>query len=203
MSASLDVRHLLFFLLLCWGLPAVANVFTYVDANGNRVFTDQPTKGAKRVEIPPTNNLTATPSGHKAPAASKAPKAKAMAHYQLLRILVPEPDATIRNMQGEMIVTVTSEPALMEGHAYRLLLDGQPVGDTGRSPVFPLSNVDRGTHQLSVEIIDAQGRVVERTPNQPFHMQRISLEQKRLAKPCKAGEYGVRPECPLVLKPAE
>ena len=203
MSANLEVRSLLLFLLLCWGLPAMADVFTYVDANGNRVFTDQPKKGATRVEIPPTNNLTATPPAHKSPAVTKAPKVKAMAHYQLLRILVPEPDATIRNMQGDLIVTVTSEPALMEGHVYQLLLDDQPVGDAGRSPVFPLSNIDRGTHQLSVEIVDELGRVVERTPNQPFHMQRTSLAEKRQAHPCKEGDYGVRPECPLVLKPAD
>jgi len=203
MSASLEVRGLLLCLLLAWGLPALADVFTYVDANGNRVFTDQPKKGAKRVEIPPTNNLTATPPAQKTPTATKAPKVRPMAHYQLLRILVPEPDATIRNMQGDLIVTATSEPALMEGHVYRLLLDGKSVGDAGRSPVFPLSNVDRGTHQLSVEIVDELGRVVERTPNQPFHMQRTSLAQKRLAHPCKEGDYGVRPECPLVLKPAE
>lgn len=206
MSASLEVRGPLLLLVLCllsgWGLPAPADVFTYIDANGNRVFTDQPGKGARRVAIPPTNNLTATPPSPKAHAAPKA-KAKAMAHYQLLRILVPEPDATIRNMQGDLIVTATSDPALQQGHAYRLLLDGQPVADAGRSPVFPLRNIDRGTHQLSVEIVEESGRVVERTPNQPFHMQRISLEQKRLARPCKAGEYGVRPECPLVLKPAE
>lgn len=203
MSASLEVRGLLLCLLLAWGLPALADVFTYIDANGNRVFTDQPKKGAKRVEIPPTNNLTATPPAPKTPTAPKTPKVRPMVHYQLLRILVPEPDATIRNMQGDLIVTVTSEPALMEGHVYRLLLDGQSVGDAGRSPVFPLSNVDRGTHQLSVEIVDELGRVVERTPNQPFHMQRTSLAQKRQAHPCKEGDYGVRPECPLVLKPAE
>ena len=203
MSASLEVRGLLLCLLLAWGLPALADVFTYIDANGNRVFTDQPKKGAKRVEISPTNNLTATPPAQKTPTATTAPKVRPMAHYQLLRILVPEPDATIRNMQGDLIVTVTSEPALMEGHVYRLLLDGQAVGDAGRSTVFPLSNVNRGTHQVSVEIVDELGRVVERTPNQPFHMQRTSLAQKRLANPCKAGEYGVRPECPLVLNPAE
>jgi hypothetical protein len=203
MSANLEVRALLLCLLLSWMLPATADVFTYIDANGNRVFTDQPKKGAKRVEIPPTNNLTGTAPAQKPSASTRAAKPKAMFHYQLLRILVPEPDTTIRNIEGNLIVSVTSEPALQDGHAYRLLLDGQPVGDTGRSPVFPLNNIDRGTHRLSVEIVDELGRVVERTPNQTFHMQRTSLAQKRQAHPCKEGDYGVRPECPLVLKPAE
>ena len=84
-----------------------------------------------------------------------------------------------------------------------MILDGQVTGEAGRSPVFPLQNLDRGTHQVSVEIIDGQGRIVERTPNQPFHMKRISLSQKRKANPCKKGDWGVRPECPLKDKPEE
>lgn len=121
----------------------------------------------------------------------------------MLRVLVPEPDATIRSNAGEVIVSVTSEPGLQRGHRYRLLLDGQPTAEPGPSPVFALSNIDRGSHNLSVEILDAQGRTVERTANQPFHMLRISLAQKRQVKPCTLTDYGQRPECPLKDKPPE
>ena len=86
---------------------------------------------------------------------------------------------------------------------HRLLLDGKATGEPGLSPVFPLSNIDRGSHHLSVEILDEQGRIVERTANQPFHMLRISLAQKRQVKPCVSEDYGVRPECPLKDKPVE
>ncbi|MFY0729571.1 penicillin-binding protein [Pseudomonas sp. NFX15] len=127
----------------------------------------------------------------------------ALFHYDVLRILVPEPDATIRSNAGEVIVSATHEPALQPGHRYRLLLDGQPTAEPGTSPVFPLSNIDRGSHTLSVEILDEQGRIVERTASQPFHMQRTSLSQKRRIKPCALEDYGQRPECPLSDKPAE
>ncbi|MNL06181.1 hypothetical protein D3C87_1268120 [compost metagenome] len=193
----------------CWlliacliALPASAEVFTYIDAQGNRVFTDQPNTGnAKRVPLA-TGNRMAAPGTSAAIATKKAEK-KPLFHYDMLRILVPEPDATVRSTAGEIIVSVTSEPGLQRGHRYRLLLDGQPTADPGPSPVFPLSNVDRGTHQLSVEILDEQGRTVERTANQPFHMQRMSLAQKRKVKPCTLDDYGQRPECPLSDKPAE
>ncbi|CAM3274845.1 penicillin-binding protein [Pseudomonas floridensis] len=197
----MKIRSLLMLLSLLCALPVVADVYTYIDANGNRVFTDQPRKNAKRVDIPPSNNMTGTPPTRTLKAQPRQPQPPAMFHYQLLRVLVPEPDATISNPSGDLIVTVTSDPALQAGHNYRLLLDGMPVGQPGRSPVFPLSNIDRGTHQLSVEIFDQMGRVLEKTPNQPFHLQRISLAQKRAVNPCKAEEYGVRPECPLKDKP--
>ncbi|MCE6978022.1 DUF4124 domain-containing protein [Pseudomonas frederiksbergensis] len=184
-------------------LPAMAEVFTYIDAQGNRVFTDQPgTRNAKRVPLATSNRMSTNPSGA-APMTAAKNQAKPLFHYDMLRVLVPDPDATIRSTAGELIVSVTSEPGLQQGHRYRLLLDGQPTAEPGPSPVFALSNIDRGSHHLSVEILDEQGRTVERTANQPFHMQRISLAQKRQVKPCVLTDYGQRPECPLKDKPEE
>ncbi|WP_296233721.1 DUF4124 domain-containing protein [uncultured Pseudomonas sp.] len=182
---------------------ALAQVYTYIDAEGNRVFTDKPrNSNAERVMLAPSNSveLSQPPSTVRVtpPAVTKP-----TVHYQVLRILVPEPDASIHNGSGDMIVTLTSEPGLLPGHSYRLLLDGEPQGEISRSPVFSLQHVDRGTHQLVAEIIDSAGLIVERTPAQPFHMHRMSLAQKRKVNPCKKDEYGVRPECPLKDKPKE
>ncbi|KGU86456.1 DUF4124 domain-containing protein [Pseudomonas mediterranea] len=184
-------------------LPAMAQVYTYVDAQGNRVFTDQPRPGnAKKVQLTPGNRMPMPPAAATTAPVSEA-QPKPLFHYEMLRLLIPEPDATIRSTAGELIVTATSEPGLKKGHRYRLLLDGRPTGEPGPSPVFALSNIDRGTHQLAVEILDEQDRIVERTANQPFHMQRISLAQKRRIKPCATADYGQRPECPLADKPEE
>ncbi len=187
---------------LLLALPASAQVFTYIDAQGNRVFTDQPRPGnAKRVPLATSNRMAVPDSAPERSA--KKPEQKPLFHYDLLRILVPEPDATVRSTAGEIIVSITSEPGLQKGHRYRLLLDGQPTAEPGISPVFPLTSIDRGTHQLSVEVLDEHGRTVERTANQPFHMQRMSLAQKRKVKPCAIDDYGQRPECPLAEKPVE
>lgn len=191
-------------LILCLlALPASAEVFTYIDAQGNRVYTDQPRGNAKRVPIATSNRISATPLAAVPSSTAKNITKPPPFHYDMLRVLVPEPDATIRSSAGELIVSITSEPGLQQGHRYRLLLDGQPTGEPGLSPVFPLNNIDRGSHNLSAEILDADGRTVERTANQPFHMLRISLAQKRQVKPCGRDDYGVRPECPLKDKPAE
>jgi hypothetical protein len=183
---------------------AQAAVYTYVDANGNRVFTDQPGKGAKRVPMPERSS-SAAPATVAPPRTSKVPvpnKAPAM-RYQMLRILGPLPDTAVREEDGSLIVTLTSEPALQPNHRYRLLLDGEVAQAPGRSPVFALSNVDRGTHSLAAEIIDQDDHVIERTPAQPVHLQRISLIQKRRVHPCRNVDYGVRPECPLKDKPED
>jgi hypothetical protein len=185
-------------------LPVTAEVFTYVDAQGNRVYTDRPGSGnAKRVPLATSNRMSANPTGAAPLIASQKTEDKPLFHYDMLRVLVPEPDATVRSNAGELIVSVTNEPGLQRGHRYRLLLDGQPTAEPGLSPVFALSNIDRGSHNLSVEILDEQGRIVERTANQPFQMLRISLAQKRKVKPCALTDFGQRPECPLKDKPEE
>ena len=195
----------LWLLIACLiALPVTAEVFTYVDAQGNRVYTDQPGSGnAKRVPLATSNRMSANPSGAAPVTAAQKTEDKPLFHYDMLRVLVPEPDATVRSNAGELIVSVTNEPGLQRGHRYRLLLDGQPTAEPGVSPVFALSNNDRGRHNLSVEILDEQGRTVERTANQPFQMLRISLAQKRKVKPCALTDYGQRPECPLKDKPVE
>ena len=187
--------------LLILASPAFAQVYTYIDAEGNRVFTDQPKAGnTKQVQMAPTNGMAqATPR----PLAPSAPAEAAPPSYQLLRILVPEPDAVLNDGTGDLIVSATSEPALLPEHNYRLIIDGQSTGEPGRSPVFPVKGLSRGTHQLAVEILDSAGRTLERTPSQPLHVRLTSLDQKRKARPCKKSHYGVRPECPLKDKPAE
>ena len=49
--------RLILLCLLLLSLPAAAEVFTYVDAEGNRVFTDSPgANKAQRIELAPTNS---------------------------------------------------------------------------------------------------------------------------------------------------
>ncbi|WP_296248804.1 DUF4124 domain-containing protein [Pseudomonas sp. UBA4194] len=196
------MRTLLMLLALLAGSTQAA-VYTYVDANGNRVYTDQPHKGAQRLQMPAAPSVNPAPAAPQRSVTIPAVKRPPAVRYQMLRILLPLPDTAVREENGELIVTVTSEPALQEGHRYRLLLDGNVAQEPGRSPVFALKNVDRGTHTLAAEIIDYDDYVIERTPAQPVHLQRISLIQKRRVHPCKRAEYGVRPECPLKDKPED
>ena len=62
------MRIFLTCLLLALGLPAAAQIYSYTDANGNTVYTDEPAPGsnAQSIDLPPTN-------GALAPAPSSAP----------------------------------------------------------------------------------------------------------------------------------
>lgn len=193
--------------LLCCSAMASAAVYTYIDANGERVYTDKPptNQRTETLDIAPTNQF---PKIETAPVIKPPPvyennAAPTALPYQILRILTPEPNATIRANDRQMIVTITSEPSLAEGHRYRLIIDGQPFAQASRSPVVQVKDIDRGSHLLAVEIIDEQDAILERTPAQPFHLRQTTLNDKRRVRPCEKDDYGVRPECLLQDKPEE
>lgn len=196
------VRQAAASLLLASALPALAGVYSYIDAEGNRVFTDRPAgQAVEEVQLKPSNSMATQPTP--APRAVQPPKQQAAAIRYQLQILSPAADEAIRNNAGTVSVTVEAEPALQPGHFYQLLLDGEQFGAPGEQTSFQLSNVDRGTHQLAVAVVDAQERVLQQSESRSFHLLRTSLAQRRMVNPCKKADYGVRPECPLKDKPVE
>ncbi len=68
------IRWLLALSLALAALPGVAQVYTYIDAQGNRVFTDQPRPGnAKKVQLPPGNRMPTPPPEHNLGAHARSP----------------------------------------------------------------------------------------------------------------------------------
>ena len=192
----------LFGLLSLLALPVSAGIYTYIDEQGNRVFTDRP--GGRAAESVDSRSINSMPAQPTAPPATpdEAPRENKFT-YRLLEIVQPEHDTTLRNNAGELSVSVTSDPALQPGHLYRLLLDGSPIAPATSEPTFALGNIDRGSHQLIVEVVDDKGQTLQSSPPRTFHLLRTSLAQRRMVNPCKKADYGVRPECPLKDKPKE
>lgn len=163
-------------LLLACALPASAEIYRSTDAQGNPVFSDRPLPGASRVELPADNRMD-SPQTTAVPAPGSA-EPEGVPAYQQLRISQPAPDANLRSNDGSLSVSLSSQPALQPGHRYRLLLDGQAQGSS-TSPQFRLHNLDRGSHSLAAEIVDADGRVLARSPSQSVHLQRHSVQHTR------------------------
>lgn len=185
--------------LLCVVQSASAAIYTYTDASGAPVFTDTPPKqqAVETLDFGPTHQVPSTVSApviHPPPVYHQAAEPLPIV-YQSLRILTPEPDATIRANDRQFIITVNSEPSLLKAHYYRFLVDGKAVSPPTRSPVLRITEVDRGTHLLAVEIINAEGAVLERTPAQPFHLQQSTLNDRRLTDPCASAAATLGPEC--------
>ena len=141
-------------------LLAVAEdtVYRSTDKNGNAVFTDQATENAQEIEIKETATYTETVPTYK-PTSKKKNENKSMG-YTSLSILQPASEEAIRSNSGNLTVSYSLQPALESKHSTELLIDGSPVQSSGSGGSFSLTNIDRGTHTLIVQVIDDSGSVL-------------------------------------------
>jgi hypothetical protein len=176
------MRLILTCLLLVLALPASAQIYKYIDASGNTVFTNQPPLGVdtQPVELPPTNTVEMqTPGVSATPERSEAP---AQAPYRLLRLTdLPSAEA-LRANNGTFSVGVELEPRLASGHRLRLLLDGQPYGQPSTVLSLQVINVDRGEHSLAVEVLSGDVSIQQSAAVQ-FTVQRVNTSSPALRQP--------------------
>ncbi len=101
--------------------------------------------------------------------------AVAVASAASLRIVEPAPDQTLHDNAGRVTVRVVLEDRaqLPDTLRLRVLLDGRPVVE-GHSQQVALTDVDRGSHQLQAQLIDADGNVIERSEPVRFHLWQAS-----------------------------
>lgn len=149
-------------LLLLLALPAGAEIYKYLDANGNPVFSNQPPEGvaAEKVELP-APSIVAPPRPTEAAKHKEQPEEIRYTRLELTGI----PDGeSLRANNGSFSVDVAIEPELRPGHNLRLLLDGQPYGQPSQATRLELNNVDRGEHSLAVEVLAGERSLQQSAP---------------------------------------
>lgn len=186
--------YLLVFALLVSGwVMAETRIYKTKDANGNVIFTDvPPVKGGKPAD-PIVLKETNTWAG---PGTDKATKRTpwivdekgeetpdVFVPYSTLSIVYPANDASVRENSGHVTVTVNILPPLAVNQQLRLLMDGKIMGQTSATS-FPLENVDRGTHNLLLEVVNSAGQSLQQSSVTTFHLQRYHLPAPK-PKPTK------------------
>jgi hypothetical protein len=162
-----------------------ARIYKTVDEDGNVVFTDVPPKDhSKAIEIEAGNFYETPQPTNVAPNRRRAEEPAAgddaedmqepAVNYSTLQIVNPGADEPVRENAGNLNVVLSVRPALKANHRVQILLDGT-VFATNVNTHIQLTNVDRGTHVLTAQIIDSDGTVLMSSDPTSFHMQRISL----------------------------
>lgn len=90
-------------------------------------------------------------------------------------IVTPAPDETVHANDGAVTVIVGGLDA---GTPLRAVLDGKMQTDFV-APGVELHDVVRGEHRLVVEVLDGDGRVVERLPGVIFYVHHASRLNRR------------------------
>ncbi|SDU28519.1 DUF4124 domain-containing protein [Halopseudomonas salegens] len=168
--------------LLAFG--AQAQIYSWTDADGNRMFSDKPHPGAESIQIGPTNTIEPPekPSAAEPDSAQTDPGNSQSAPYQQISIRSPGNDEAVRSNEGELTLQVRFDPPLSNNHLLRADIDGelssQGVPGNGDPDIsLNLPGMDRGTHQISAVVVDARGQELQRSSPITVHLQRTSLLQ--------------------------
>jgi hypothetical protein len=180
------MQRLLLFLVVCLALPVAvgAQIYSWTDAQGNTVFSDQkPPSGvaSHSVELKPLNTVPAAPAPNSA--AQAAPQSAPSVTKQVepqLRIVSPKNEQALRANNGDITIKLQLSPELAKGQALQLYLDGKVVY-VGRSLDVRQQNLDRGVHHAYAVLTDAQGQVLRRSKAITFYVLRHSILFKKPA----------------------
>ena len=144
------------------------------------VFSDQPSPGATRVDLPPPNVIQTDPARPQQPASATGP------YYTALAISSPENGGTIHSNTGAFDIGVRLEPGLRaaSGDRIQAKLNGKVLTRSYSSPKVGITEADwQGAgspdnnyeHTLQLAIVDATGAVlIESTPVK-FYLRRATV----------------------------
>lgn len=151
-----------------------SKVYVWRNADGILVFSDSPKPGAEEVEVNDANTIK---SSIDTSILDITPK-KIEEKYQV-EITLPKNNDTIRDNTGSAYVTGIIKPIFKRGLKIQLLLDGKLYGKAQDHSRFALRNVDRGEHQLKMEVVDRTGKVIASSGTVTFYMHRASVNRAR------------------------
>lgn len=168
-------------LLLTVLAVAGADVYRWVDSNGQVNFSDTPRAGAERITIQVPQPQSSGAADQQGPDQGSAEDdgADDFAGYDSLTIQSPGQDETLWNIEGQLTIAAAVRPDLQPDHTLQVYLDGQalPPADPGAT-TLTVSEVYRGQHSLRAVILDSAGAVLAESPTVNFYVRQNALGPK-------------------------
>jgi hypothetical protein len=162
-------------LLFLFACQAHAEIYKSINADGEVVYSDTPTKGAEKVKMPalPTYTPPPLPASSYSPAETQEKKD----FYETFAFVSPVNDETVRNNLGILNIEAKLTPALQGrlGHRVQFYLNGEPYGKPVGKTSMTISNLDRGEYTLSAAVLDSGGTALITTADVVVHMKRHSI----------------------------
>ena len=177
-----NLLFITFSIALCLVNTAHAEVYRSVDESGNIIFTDKPHKDSEKVDLPGLTTYESSPYKEIKARKTKKPVTKFIS-YAEFKIISPASKDTIRDPDGNIIVhfLITPKLQIRLGHRIVLYVDGAKVASTTTSK-YKLTNVDRGAHTLSAQIVDHNGRPFSKLISTVFYLVLVDDATKKEPK---------------------
>ena len=166
-------------------------VYKWVDKDGVVHYSSQPpTDNARPAKLPPLQTYKGGTNPNlskfaKPAAGSAAASAPAAGGTSFIEVVTPSHDETFRGGERVVPVAVVVTPQLVEGQKLIYLLDGTPASAPTTDTSFALTGVERGSHTVSVALVDALGETVATSAGVSFHMKPPTADMGAPKKPAK------------------
>lgn len=166
---------LLLLLALSLAIPvnaSTAKIYVWRNESGELVYSDTPKPGAEEVITKPGNIIKSSTTLETQVLDIQAKK---IAEEYEVTIIQPKDNATIRDNTGSVFVSGVITPIFKRGLKIQLMLDDKPYQQPQNDTRFSLRNVDRGEHQIKMQIFNEEGKVIALSKPITFYMHRASV----------------------------
>jgi hypothetical protein len=168
-------------------LPAAvlaATVWTWVDDQGLRHYSDRQVPGATAMEVAGSQTFSgaalrlASPSPATSTTSATDSSAPTTVTYTVLDVISPAEQETFRNIAGNLTVELAIYPPLAAAHRIDVILDGTHVALGARSLEVTVPEVFRGQHTLQAVIVNEAGQELVRSKTVTFFVQQTGLQNR-------------------------
>lgn len=179
------MSRLILLFCLASALPSMAAEPAYriVHPDGTVEFTDEaPSRGGETIRLQPVPTYESAPlsppvaTGRDAQGPAESPEDRALPTEIRVHLTRPRPEETFWATQWEVPASVAVQPALPEGHAVVLILDGQVVA-RGKAGSYTLKPVYRGPHQLRAAVVGPNDRQLTESEPVTFFVHKHTINR--------------------------
>lgn len=166
---------MLFLLAISVATPvnaSTAKIYVWRNESGELVYSDTPKPGAEEVITKPGNIIKSSTTLETQVLDIQA---KEIAEEYQVTINHPKDNATIRDNTGSVFVSGVITPIFKRGLKIQLILDDKPYQEPQKDTRFSLRNIDRGEHQIKMQIFNEEGKVIALSKPITFYMHRASI----------------------------
>ena len=158
---------------------AEITIYEWTDKKGNKHYSDFPKNKSKIISLSQKNIIS--PAVVKSPNAEitkeelKNKESSNKNNNYTLNIISPLDDTSIRSNAGDISLDLSVKPEKESTQKVQLLIDGIPQGEPQNSLRLTATNIDRGEHKLSAQLISEDSKILATTEPVLIHLVRASL----------------------------
>ncbi|MBV1907709.1 MAG: DUF4124 domain-containing protein [Kangiellaceae bacterium] len=151
-------------------------LYRHVDNNGKVYYSDQPSAGAKEINIEPVTSIKMEKIKVDLEGLveenqiKRGPNAE---YYNFIGFQGLENDGVVRNNGGFVTFTVSIDPELSKAHFLRFFIDGKQVGEKQKALIATVKDIEYGSHSTYFEVVSGGGKVVQKSETIQFNLLHI------------------------------